>query len=880
MSKIRKVFFVIVTCLAMVGATVLPRTVINAQGDTTTQEDAGYMKVYSVDAGRKYFSVDQIKQIIDKIATLGFSHLQLLFGNDGLRLVLDDLSVSAGGEEYSHERVKTAIENGNRRYYDDPNGNALTQAQMEEILAHAQSRGIKVIPGLNSPGHMDTILNAMEELGITNTRVVNGSKTSKTTVELENTKAVEFTRALISRYVTFFNGKAEFFNLGADEYANDTGSGFAYLQSRRTKDYQKYKYTLFIDYINSIAQVIKSNGMKPVAFNDGIYYKSTDRFGTFDSDIIVAYWIAGWNGYDVAKPFYLNRKGHKLLNTNDGWYYVVGLDEYTDSTHNNPYTGPKAHERLPRIQFTGLPGGRGEPVLGAVVCMWADYPSNTYDASVPFAFLDKYAQQHNQYFNRRYITEYVTTNGVEIEPSTINDEKQSAKTFDDYEFVSSEDTEFGIKYKYAKKLTTKYVDVNDEELEVVKQRDFATNKEFPGYTFVETRLGEEVTTHVYYKNKTTKFVDEQNTDVDTQVVGREFAVQKDIDGYTFVETTVADDVTTHVYYKNKTTKFVDEQNADVDTQVVGREFATQKDIDGYTFVETTVADDVTTHVYYKNKTTKFVDAQNADIDTQVVGREFADKKVIDGYTFVETTVANDVTTHRYEAITDKVLSNTPTDVSVMGTSVSLKDATALVVEPKTLANVTNEYNAYDITLVNEKGDVVQPSAPVRVVLPATKEVDGVFYINGDNKEAIPFTREGNTVVFEVEHFSVYAVVYKAEASTTMPTPPTEKPTPPTDEMANTTTQPTNNMTNMPTPPTSEMVNTSKQPTNNMTNMSTSSTDNMTNMQTQSNGQKDTSKMMLLPETGTAANDYMFIGAAFVILSGIVWQVRAKKDEVK
>ena len=39
-------------------------------------------------------SLDQLKRIVDKASELGYSDLHLLVGNDGMRFVLDDMTVS------------------------------------------------------------------------------------------------------------------------------------------------------------------------------------------------------------------------------------------------------------------------------------------------------------------------------------------------------------------------------------------------------------------------------------------------------------------------------------------------------------------------------------------------------------------------------------------------------------------------------------------------------------------------------------------------------------------------------------------------------------------------------------------------------------------
>ena len=63
-------------------------------------------KIYHLDCGRKYFSVEQIKEVIDTIAESDYNTLELALGNDGLRFLLDDMEVSANGTTYSSEDVK------------------------------------------------------------------------------------------------------------------------------------------------------------------------------------------------------------------------------------------------------------------------------------------------------------------------------------------------------------------------------------------------------------------------------------------------------------------------------------------------------------------------------------------------------------------------------------------------------------------------------------------------------------------------------------------------------------------------------------------------------------------------------------------------------
>ena len=372
-------------------AVLAPTTERATQGN----EKLAKKKIVSIDAGRKYFSPEQLKEIIDKAKHYGYTDLHLLVGNDGLRFMLDDMNITANGKTYASDDVKHAIEKGTNDYYNDPNGNHLTESQMTDLINYAKDKGIGLIPTVNSPGHMDAILNAMKELGIQNPNFNYFGKESARTVDLDNEQAVAFTKALIDKYAAYFAKKTEIFNIGLDEYANDAtnAKGWTVLQT-------KGKYSKFITYANDLAQIIKSHDLKPMAFNDGIYYNSDTSFGTFDKDIIVSMWTGGWGGYDVASSKLLVEKGHQILNTNDAWYYVLGrnadgqgwynLDQGLNGIKNTPITSvPKSD-------------GATIPFIGGMVAAWADTPSARYSPSRLFKLMRQFANSNAEYFAADY----------------------------------------------------------------------------------------------------------------------------------------------------------------------------------------------------------------------------------------------------------------------------------------------------------------------------------------------------------------------------------------------------------------------------------------------------------------------------------------------
>ena len=355
-------------------------------------EEQNLKSVFSIDAGRKYFSVDQLKTIINKAYQNGYTDVQILLGNDALRFYLDDMSLEVNGTSYASDAVKNALTEGNNEYYKDPNGNALTQAEMDEVLAYAEYRGLNVIPVINSPGHMDSILTAMEKLGIENPQFDGSIRT----VDLNNDKAIAFTKALIGKYAKYFGNKGcEIFNLGCDEYANDKNTGDrANLQ--KTGLYRK-----FVTYVNDLSAMVKKEGMKPMCFNDGVYYKSTEEFGTFDKDLIISYWTSGWWGYDVAKPIYFANKGHKILNTNDGWYWVIG--NYDKAEHGNGYIYDNAVKNIKEKDFTSVTGakpGENIAIIGSMQAVWCDYPEEVYEEDKVLGLMDLFSTTYGKYLVR------------------------------------------------------------------------------------------------------------------------------------------------------------------------------------------------------------------------------------------------------------------------------------------------------------------------------------------------------------------------------------------------------------------------------------------------------------------------------------------------
>ena len=365
-QKVLSMILVLVMLLGLLSVSAFTVT------DTTSSDSADTSYKYNImflDCGRKYYSVDSIEKIINNASAAGFNYIQLAVGNDGLRFLLNDMSLTVNGTTYTSQQVSDAIHAGNEKYGNEKNYNVavdeLTQSEMDTIIAYAGSKGMGVIPCVNTPGHMDAILSAANSL----TGTTCSYSGSVRTIDVTNTTAVAFTKALLQKYITYFAGKGcQYFNMGADEYANDiykNGSmGFGNLQ-----DTNKYSY--YVNYVNTVDNMIQAAGMTAMAFNDGIYFNSNTSSGTFNTDIVVCYWSNGWEGYSPMPASDLAGKGFKLINTHGDYYWVLGKPDWQCSK-----------TKASGFNYKQFQGSTINTPAGSMFCIWADYPGAETEANV------------------------------------------------------------------------------------------------------------------------------------------------------------------------------------------------------------------------------------------------------------------------------------------------------------------------------------------------------------------------------------------------------------------------------------------------------------------------------------------------------------------
>ncbi len=355
---------------------IMPANVMPVQARVAARDTSGddYYRIVHLDCGREYFSKDWIIALINEMAAADYNQLQLAFGNGGFRFYLDDMSV----DTYSSEAVKSALEYGNKQYntYGDngkkdsewieynPTTNALTEPEMDAIIAYAKTKSIEIVPMLNTPGHMNALLHAMSklEIGEYNDLIV-----SSGCMNLRIDKAVDFTGKLVEKYIKYFKEKdVVFFHLAMDEYHDASGN------TSFTSE--------FFTYANRLIDNVIYAGMTPRVFNDAL--TSSNNRNSFTAGTQVCCWnsanVSGYSLINTSHDFYYVSTNeawnlnHSIFN-GEGYTFVGDYAEDTWITHakkfnNNTFLYKKVSSNI-------------NPV-GSMFCIWCNTPGKNDETQI------------------------------------------------------------------------------------------------------------------------------------------------------------------------------------------------------------------------------------------------------------------------------------------------------------------------------------------------------------------------------------------------------------------------------------------------------------------------------------------------------------------
>lgn len=303
-----------------------------------------------IDCGRVYFSPEMLKALIKTLAWNRMNTLYLDFSNNNAtRFFLNEMKVTVDGTTYDITKANPG------------EGQYLTQADMEEIIAVAKQYGVQIIPTFNSPGHIGGLYSLNNSFFDKVSASDYDRSCGKITLDISKADAYAFGQAVVKLYVDFFAGQGcKSFNIAADE---------------ATLGNVKYdsKNAAFVNYVNELNTYIKGKGMTTRMFCDGV--KSTDKV---DKDIVILYWQAqSPNAQSFADA------GYQVVNmsANAGLYYAyVGnrsswwvWNQDVTQIYNSWNPSIACRDCDNSSTYTVKDTVTSDKLLGAAFAMWTDY---------------------------------------------------------------------------------------------------------------------------------------------------------------------------------------------------------------------------------------------------------------------------------------------------------------------------------------------------------------------------------------------------------------------------------------------------------------------------------------------------------------------------
>ena len=110
----------------------------------------------------------------------------------------------------------------------------------------------------------------------------------------------------------------------------------------------------------------------------------------------------------------------------------------------------------------------------------------------------------------------------------------------------------------------------------------------------------------------------------------------------------------------------------------------------------------------------------------------------------------------------RIFKNEAGSVQVQASDEVLKNVKTVQIEEVKVSGFDSlNYKAFDIKLKDANGRYVQPEGKVLVTFDTDQSVENVYYVDPEgNLHPIEFTQKNGKIIFETNHFSIYAMTFR------------------------------------------------------------------------------------------------------------------------
>lgn len=336
------------------------------------------------DVSRHFFTVDEVKSYIDKMAQYKFNIFHWhLTDDEGWRIEIKSLPKLTEIGAWRVERygrfgdTRPQPKEGEKATY----GGFYTQEQIKDVVKYAAERNITIVPEIDIPGHSMAALAAYPELSTLKkpTSVNPGAKFAewygdgKFEMLIENTlnptdeKVYDFVNKVMTEVAALFPG--QYIHMGGDESYHGFWERDATVQAFMKKNNIKDTHELQSYFVKRVEKIVSSKGKKLIGWDEILE-------GGLAPGAAVMSWRGMKGGIEAAKM------GVPVVMTPTTYAYI----DYTqgDPSVENPIYANLTLEKT--FEFEPVPEGvDAKYILGGQANLWTEVIPN-----LQFAFYMTY----------------------------------------------------------------------------------------------------------------------------------------------------------------------------------------------------------------------------------------------------------------------------------------------------------------------------------------------------------------------------------------------------------------------------------------------------------------------------------------------------------
>lgn len=315
-----------------------------------------------LDVSRHFFSVEQVKKIIDLMALYKLNKLHWHLTDDqGWRIEIDQYPLLTDIGSY---RPETILEKNFDPFIGDgiPHFGFYTKEEIREVVQYAKLRNIDIIPEIDVPGHSSAILAAYPEFGCTpGPYDVSTRWGIHAEILCPSEETFTFLTNILTELVDLF--PYEYIHIGGDEvptrhWQNNESVQLLMAEQGFTEERQILGY-----FYNRLNQFLLEKGRKAIGWDE-----------ILEVDIAGQTNVMIWHEKELAKSAI--EKGHNVILTPAKTNY---LNYYQGNQNTEPLaqccliTLESAYQSSMDIE--GLDESEQQKILGGQASLWSEYIS-------------------------------------------------------------------------------------------------------------------------------------------------------------------------------------------------------------------------------------------------------------------------------------------------------------------------------------------------------------------------------------------------------------------------------------------------------------------------------------------------------------------------